>query len=527
VLSVAWRASHGFVTTFDAAGGAAGKTMIATQLRAEIRRLHEVEGWRICTIARQLGVHHGTIRRALSAAGVMAPPLLRRNSRLDAYLPWLREQLAAHPTLAASVLFEMARRRGYDGGPDHFRHRLRDLQLRPRSSPEAFFNLTTLPGEQAQVDWADFGARRVHGGVRRLFAFVMVLSFSRSLFVRFFYDARLPSFLAGHVQAFERFGGVPRLLLYDNLKSAVLERVNEAIRFQPRLLELADHYGFEPRPVAPRRGNEKGRVERAIRYLRTTFFPLRQTLELSALNVEADRWTTEVAARRPWQGDRRRTVASAYAQELPQLRPLPLSPLATQERVEVHAAQTPYVTFDANRYSIPHQHIARTLTVAADLDHVRVFDRHELIAVHPRSYAKAIVVEDEDHLQALTRSKRHARLHRGQNRLLRAVPEIQALLVALAARRSHLLPAVDELARLLDENGPVELAAAVGEALAAGSPHPDTVRLILDRRRHQRGAPPPLPIALPDDPRVRNLVVTPHRLADYDPQQDPEETDND
>jgi transposase len=502
--------------------------VISVQLRAEIRRLHEVEGWRVCTIAAQLGIHHGTVRRALVRTGVLAPEVQRRKSRLDAFLPWLREQLATHPTLPASVLFEMARRRGYDGGPDHFRHRLRDCALRPRAIPEAFFELTALPGEQAQVDWADFGERRVGGGVRRLFAFVMVLSFSRELFVRFFYDSRLPSFLAGHVQAFDRFAGVPRRLLYDNLKSAVLERFKDAIRFHPRLLELADHYGFEPRPVAPRRGNEKGRVERAIRYLRTAFFPLRQTLELAALNAEADRWTMEVAARRPWQGDRRRTVASAYAQEKPQLLALPASPLATDDLVEVSVARTPYACFDTNRYSIPPERIARTLTVAASLDTVRIFDRHELIATHPRSYAKALVIEDERHLAALTRSKRQARLHRGQNRLLRAVPEVHALLVALGTRRVYLFPVVQELARLLDECGPAELSAAVAEAIAAGSPHPDTVRLILDRRRHQRGAPPPLPIALPDDPRVRDLVVTPHRLADYDPKHiDPEQADND
>jgi len=501
--------------------------MISPARLAEIRRLHEVEGWSIGTIARQLGIHHGTVRRALARAGWIAQPT-RRASRLDAFLPWLREQLTRHPTLPASVLFEMARRRGYRGSPDHFRHRLRDLELRPRPQREAFFELTTLPGEQAQVDWADFGERRVPGGVRRLFAFVLVLSFSRSLFVRFFYDARLPSFLAGHVEAFARFGGVPRQLLYDNLKSAVLERVKTAIRFHPRLLELADHYGFEPRPVAPRRGNEKGRVERAIRYLRTTFFPLRQTLELEALNREADRWVQEIAGHRPWPGDRRRTVESAYAQERPLLRPLPASPLETHELVAVRVARTPVVCFDANRYSIPPDRIARTLTVAADPERIRVFDRHELIASHPRSYAKGLCVEDEAHRTELAKTKRQARLHRGQTRLLRAVPGLQALLVALAARQHYLLPAVEQLGRLLDESGPVELAAAVAEALAAGSPHPETVRLILDRRRHQRGNPPSLPIALPDDPRVRDLVVTPHRLADYDPETpDSEETHDD
>lgn len=495
--------------------------MIPPRLEAEIRRLATVEGWRRGTIARHLGVHHSTVRRAL-AEQLAAAPVKPRPSMLDPFVPWLREVLERYPKLPASQLYEMARRRGYPGGPDHFRHRIAELGLRPEKAPEAFFALRTVPGEQAQVDWADFGRRAVEGGHRRLFAFVMVLSFSRMLFVRFFYDARLPSFLAGHVEAFGFFGGVARRLLYDNLKSAVLERVDDAIRFHPRLLELTDAYGYEPRPVAPGRGNEKGRVERAIRYLRSAFFPLRRDLELTALNREADRWCRQVAPTRPWPQDRRRTVEQAWHQERPLLLPLPGEPFPSHELVEVVVRRTPYVAFDANRYSVPHERIARTLTLAADLEQIRVFDRQQLIATHRRCWNKGQIVEDPRHLEVLRQAKRKARLHRGQDRLLRAVPRAEALLNALGQRQRRLATAVDRLLRLLDEHGREELAVAVEEALTAGSPHPETVRLVLDRRRHGRRQPPPLPIALPEDPRVRDLVVVPHPLADYDPERDDE-----
>jgi hypothetical protein len=185
--------------------------------------------------------------------------------------------------------------------------------------------------------------------------------------------------------------------------------------------------------------------------------------------------------------------------------------------------RTPYVAFDANRYSVPHDRIARTLSVAADLDQVRVFDRQELIATHRRCWDKGQVLEEPRHVEALWQAKRQARRHRGQDRLLRAVPQAEALLIALGQRQRHLATAVDRLLRLLDEHGPGELALAVAEALAVGSPHPETVRLILDRRRHARRQAPPLPVALPDDPRVRDLVVVPHDLASYDPEPDPEE----
>lgn len=380
--------------------------MIPPRLEAEIRRLAVVEGWRRGTIARHLGVHHGTVSRALSRMGVQEGSPARRASMLDGFVPWLREVLERYPKLPASQLYEMARRRGYPGGADHFRHRIAELGLRPARAPEAFFALRTLPGEQAQVDWADFGRQAVEGGHRRLFAFVMVLSFSRMLFVRFFYDARLPSFLAGHVAGFAALGGVARRLLYDNLKSAVLERVDDAIRFHPRLLELADAYGYEPRPVAPGRGNEKGRVERAIRYLRGAFFPLRSHLELSALNQEAERWCREIAVARPWPQDRRRTVEQAWHQERSLLLPLPQAPFPCHEILDVTVRRTPYVAFDSNRYSVPCDRIARTLTVAADLDQVRIFDRQVLVATHRRSWGKGQVVEDPGHLEALRQAKR-------------------------------------------------------------------------------------------------------------------------
>ena len=113
----------------------------------------------------------------------------------------------------------------------------------------------------------------------------MVLSYSRQIFLRFFLDARMENFLRGHVAAFAAWTAVPRVLLYDNLKSAVLERHGEAIHFHPTLLELAAHYHFAPRPVAVARGNEKGRVERAIRYIRESFFAAREFADLDDLNV--------------------------------------------------------------------------------------------------------------------------------------------------------------------------------------------------------------------------------------------------
>ncbi len=497
--------------------------MIPPEVRAEIRRLREVEGLRVNTIARLVGVHHSTVSAVIKQ--VQRPTstpseVKRRPSILDPYIPLINETLKRYPTLPATQLYEMLRRRGYPGGPDHLRHRIADLGLRPRRSAEAFLSLRTLPGEQAQVDWGHFGSREVDGGERLLLAFVMVLSYSRRIFLRFFYDARMVSFLTGHLEAFSFFGGVARTLLYDNLKSAVLERRGDAIRFHPRLLEVADHYGFEPRPVARYRGNEKGRVERAIRYIRTAFFPLRANHDIETLNREADEWCRQTASRRPWPQDRRRTVEQAYLEERSHLLELPGEPFPCHERVDVTVRKSPYVHFDCNRYSVPHIRVDRGLTVVADPSVVRIFDGAEEIAAHSRCWGKNQVVEEPDHIAKLWQQKRAARLSHGQDRLLRVVPQAEDLLTALARRQRHLATAVDRLLRLMDEFGRAELDIAVAEALDSGSPHPETVRLILDRRRRERHAAPPVAIDLPNNPKVKNLTVVPHALSGYDPEDD-------
>ena len=232
-----------------------GAMTLLPDLVAQILRLYTVEKWRVGSIARQLHVHRDAVLRVLAGnnAPVHCSPL--RPSRIDPYRPFLLETLARFPTLTAARLYAMVGERGYAGSCSHFRYLV--AGLRPRPAAEAYLRLRTLPGEQAQVDWAHFGHLQIGRARRPLMAFVMVLSHSRQLFLRFFLDARMDSFLRGHVEAFAAFGGVSRVVLYDNLKSAVLERQGDAIRFNPALLALAGHYRFEPRPVAVARGNEK------------------------------------------------------------------------------------------------------------------------------------------------------------------------------------------------------------------------------------------------------------------------------
>ena len=420
--------------------------MISRTVEAEIVRLYQVEGWRKGTIARQLHLHHDTVRRVLWQSGIPAAREHLKRSALDAYLPFIQETFARYPTLRASRLYQMVRERGYAGSSDHsdhFRHMV--ARHRPRPAAEAYLRLRTLPGEQGQIDWAHFGKLTVGRAQRPLMAFVMVLSYSRHLFVRFYLNATSGSFLDAHVQAFAYLSAVPRVCLYDNLRSAVLERAGDAIRFNPTLLELAAWYRFQPRPVAVARGNEKGRVERAIRFVRERFFAARRYSDLADLNAQALRWCTEEAASRPCPEDRTRSVRECFEAERPRLLALPDNPFPSEERLLVRVAKTPYARFDWNDYSVPHTYVRRTLEVRATINTVRILDGDVVIAAHRRSFDRGAQVEELAHIQDLVDEKRAARGHRAMDRLHHAAPSGAAFFAAAALRggalrRAHARP---------------------------------------------------------------------------------------
>jgi len=371
-------------------------------------------------------------------------------------------------------------------------------------------------GEEAQVDWGTFGSIRIGHGIRPLSGFVMVLSYSRAVFALFTLDQALESFLRGHVEAFQAFRGAARTLVYDNLRSAVLERQGTAIRFHPRLLELAGHYHFAPRPCTPGRGNEKGKIERQIQYLRHALFAARTFADVDDLNAQFRRWRDEIAHQRPHPETRDQTVAQVLAQEQPRLLPLPAHPFETDVMRTVESGKTPYVRFDRNSYSIPHTHVRRPLTLLASATTVRLIAGTAEIARHVHSYDTDQTMEREAHLAGLVAATRQANPSSARDRLRLAVPPIATLLDRLAARVESLRVHTARLLALLDDYGPHELGAAVVGALERDALGAGAIAHILETRRRQRGQKPPIPLALPDRPGVRDLDVTPHRLETYD-----------
>ena len=486
--------------------------MISPEQVAHIRHLFHAEHWKIGTIATELGLHPETVRAALESHRFRNRRRLR-DSLADPYLDFLRQTLERYPRLRATRLYQMIGPRGYTGSVSQLRRVVAGLRPTVR---EAFLRLQTFPGDQAQADWAHFGEVSIGRARRRLSGFVLTLSHSRALWLEFFLDQSLENFLLAHVHAFQDWCGAPRTVLYDNLKSVVLERRGDTIHFHPRLLELSAHYHFAARPCRPARGNEKGRVERAIQYVRQSFFAARSFTTLADFNRQALQWCEQVAHQRPWPGDDSRTVAAVFQEEKPRLLPLPVHPFNSELVRPVRSDKTLYVRFDLNDYSLPPQAVGRPLTLVASPTTVRLLDGSTEIACHRRCYDRHQQVEDPTHIETLLEQKRKALGSTAGGRLAVTVPESQAFLQAAFQQGESAVRLTSQLLGLLDDYGPEELAAALREALDRHTPRLSSVAFILARRHRQQKHRTPLPVNLSRRPDLESLAVSTQHLEPYD-----------
>jgi len=486
---------------------------ISPEQEAEIERLSLVERWPVGTIASQLGIHHETVERVLQQRLVPIKAGQTRARLVDDFIPFIQQMLAKYPAIRASRLHSMCKARGYTGSKSGFRPIV--AKYRPIKPREAFVRRQVLAGEEGQIDWGYFGKIKTGRAERKLWAFVVTLSYSRKRFVWFSMECAMPAFLRGHVKAFEYFGGVFRQGLYDNLKSAVLERHGDAIRFHPSMLALARHYHFEPKPCNIRRGNEKGRVERSIRDIRDNFFVARQWVDLDDLNRQALAWCEEIAQERVVPDNRGLRVCDAYEQEKAALVPLPAVPFDAYHRVTVHVGKTPWIRFESNDYSVPPSCVRKTLELIACEKYVRILDGTVEVARHERCYDRDQRIDYREHLEQLVKHKLAARKSSGFDRLFAAVPSSRAFMQRVAEQGGHLGGTTASMLKLLNLVGARHLEQAVAQALALDVISLGSIHHILDTNRRKRGES--IPVAIPiENPLFRDVAVTPHALSSYD-----------
>ena len=482
-----------------------------TDITAEIIRLHFAEHWRVGTIAGQLGVHADVVRRVLgigevSTSGTPRPRLC------DPFRDFITETLGRYPRLRSTRLYDMLRERGYKGATRTLRAYVAEIRPVPRR--EVYLRTEPLVGEQAQIDWAHAGTVSVPGGERALWLFVMVLSYSRALWGEFVLDLSVHSLVRSLVRAARAFGGTTRQWLFDNPKTVVLERRGDAVRFHPTLLDLCGKMRVQPRLCAVRRPEHKGKVERAIRYLRDRFLAGRVISSVAAGNVELGRFIAEIAHARPHPALGPRAVGELLDQERGRLLALP-DPLPDTDLVApVGVDRQAFVRFDTNRYSVPTERAQRTLTLVADDREVRLLDGADLVARHERCFGKRQIIEVPAHRAALVAERRAAADLKGRDRLRAAAPEFGALLERWAVAGPSLAIQVTRAIKLLDLYGDQIFAAAVAEVVARGLRDTSALAVACDRLRRDRRRPVPIEIPLPA--HIDDGDVIPHDLEKYD-----------
>ena len=347
--------------------------MKPNEVCVEIQLLSK-HGLSLRRIAAEVGCAVNTVRRHLALTSVPKyERKVKRPTKLAPYEGYLRErQTAAQPNwIPASVLYREIVERGYDGGLSQLRTFMRSLRPTLPAVPEVRFE--TAIGEQLQVDWVEF-----RKGSAPLHAFCATMGYSHASYVEFVSDMKVSTLIGCHERAFAAFGGVPRKVLYDNMKTVVIERdvYGEGVhRYHAGFLDFAKHSGFRIKLCQPYRAQTKGKVERFNGYLRRSFYvPLASRLGQSGLqldvvtaNVEVTRWLREVANERvhgttqekpagrmakelvhlqvvavPWRGD----IAAARPQTAAR-EPSPPRPAIVIERIaEVAPAQHPLAVYE-------------------------------------------------------------------------------------------------------------------------------------------------------------------------------------
>ena len=483
--------------------------MIDYQCFCQIKHLHEQQGLSASQIAATLSLDPRTVASWLTQERFRPRKSRPRASKLDPFKAQMIRMLEKYPYSAAQV-FQHLREQGYGGGYSIVKAYVRTV--RPRRQP-AFLTLAFAPGECAQVDWGSFGAVKVGQTRRRLSFFVMVLCYSRMMYVEFTVSQTMEHFLACHQHAFEYFGGIPHKVMVDNLKSAVLKRaLGEAPVLNPKYADFAAHNGFRIVPCNVGKGNEKGRVENGVGYVKTNFLAGLDIPDFSVLNPAAKQWLETIANVR-LHGATRDKPLDLWHKEKPYLSPLPLYPFDIATVSQVRASRQFRMTLDTNRYSVPAHFAGQALTLKTYPDRLCIYQGDKLIARHLRSYDRHGDFEDPDHPKALLEPRKKARDQQLFMRFLSLSTRAEAYDLKLQERRMNPHHHVRKIVALSDLYGQAAVARAMEDACAYEAFAADYIANLLEQRARFTPEASALPLTRRED--LLEVTLQPPDLSIY------------
>ena len=430
-----------------------------------------------------------------------------RPSLLDPFKGRIVRWLELHP-LTAQQVFQRLNEEGFKGGISIVKDYVRTIRPKPR---EAFLTLAFAPGEAAQVDWGEFGSIMVGDTRRRLSFFVMVLAYSRKLYVEFTLTQTMEQFLQAHINGFNALG-VPKKVIVDNLRSAVLKRVRgEAPVFNPRYLDFARHYGFEIVACNVAKGNEKGRVERGVGYVKTNFLRGLALPDFAGLNPALQVWLESVANVRIHRETRRRPI-DLWQEELAHLQAVNPRPFDVGRVLAVRVNKQFRVSFEANRYSVPARFAGTQVVLKVYPDRLCFYHGETLIARHARSFERHRDIEDADHPKALVAQRRHARDAHVLQRFL-GLPNAPAYHAGLLARRGNAMAHVHKIMALLEIHGEEPVRQAMQDAMAFEAFSSEYIAHLIAARTRQ--LPEAAPLVLMRRQDALELELPPADLSAY------------
>jgi transposase len=451
--------------------------MIDYETYCKIVQLHQKQ-LKPNQIARNLSLDLRTVLHWIEEGTYRPRKTAKRPSKLDTYKPQIVRWLEQYQYTGVQIL-QRLREDGYDGG----RTILQDYiaAIRPRKF-KAYLTLSFAPGECAQVDWGQYGSVPVGSTQRRLSFFVMVLCYSRMMYVEFTVLQSMEHFLACHQNAFNFFGAVPENIMVDNLKSAVIKRlIGQAPVFNPRYLDFANHHGFNIKACGVGKGNEKGRVENAVGYVKKNFLGGLDIPDFSSVNPAARHWMDTIANVRVHGATKKKPV-DLFKVEKPAMRPLPEAPYAVAVSRMVRATNRFRVNLDSNRYSVPAEYAGQRLALKAYPDRLCIYHNDQLIAQHRRSYDRNQDFEHPDHPRALLVQRRAAKEQRLLMRFLTLSPKAEAYYQQLQERRMNPRHHIRQIVALSEIYGREKIARALEDAFTFQAFSCDYIANILEQR---------------------------------------------
>lgn len=477
--------------------------MIDQHTLFEIHRLH-AEGLSQRKIALRLNLSRATVKRHLCHPQIVRKKI-KKPSKLDPFKVHMEQWLQSDASLSATVVLQRLQGLGFEGRYGIVKNYLRKIRPKPAAMPIRRFE--SQPGEQFQIDWGFFGKLSYGQTQRNLYALAVIECHSRKLFVYFSHSTDQTAFHQALLAAFQFYGGTAKELVFDNMKTAVVERVGSIIRFNGAFLDFLRPFQLVPKACSPRLPRSKGKVERVIRYIRDNFWPLRQFKDLADVQQQMNHWLQTVANVRQHQTTLQKPDERFQPQTLRALPPC-LPDCYLTRRVTVLADAT--VAFDSNYYSVPDWTLGHRLTLKADQYEVLLFIKERRVAHHLRSWQRKQRLENPKHRNP---QKRSPLPHPDCVYFLSLAPCCQTFLEGINQSGIALQKTIQQLLKLLEQYGLDSLVIALEKAIHHHAFGLDYVKNILYQEMRPVSLQPPVVLK---QEALNHIRLTPHSLAEYD-----------